>query len=85
LFDELAGDLGGADALTATERNLLLSACRLMVRGERAKSADDAVRCTNASARLLATLRNGRRKPARPASSSRLFNELLQRRAERHG
>jgi hypothetical protein len=60
LFEQMATDFG---ELSAVDSALLLQACRLMARSERAAGAIDAVRLANASARLLATLRNARRKP----------------------
>src|SRR6516225_5740556 len=53
LFEMMVADF---DELTAVESALLLQACRLMARSERAKDANDQVRLANASARLLATL-----------------------------
>ena len=57
LYGDLARDLGGEAALSAIERALLSQAVGLMVRAERVKETDDAVRLANASARLLASLR----------------------------
>ena len=66
LFADLASDLGGEEALTGIERALLGQAVGLMVRAERVRNTDDAVRLANASARLLASLRKGHkaREPA---------------------
>jgi len=61
LFADLARDLGGEAALSAIDRALLSQAVGLMVRAERVKDTDSAVRLANASARLLASLRNTRR------------------------
>jgi hypothetical protein len=64
LFEMMAADFG---ALSAVESALLLQACRLMARSERAKDANDQVRLANASARLLASLSaKKKRKPGRP-------------------
>ena len=60
LFDAMLADLGGD--LGATERVLLGQVCDLMVRSERAKDADIAVRAANASARLLSGLQARRAK-----------------------
>jgi hypothetical protein len=57
LFEALADELGGAD-LSATDRALLMQACRLLVRSERVKEAEDAVKCANAARRILASLRS---------------------------
>jgi hypothetical protein len=65
LFADLARDLGGEDALSAIDRALLSQAVGLMVRAERVKDTDDAVRLANASARLLTSLRKkAQRQPA---------------------
>lgn len=63
LFDTLLADFGGD--LTAVDRAMLEQACRLMVRSERVKDPDSAVRLSNASARLLMNLRKmrGKREP----------------------
>jgi hypothetical protein len=71
LFADLARDLGGEAALTGIERALLGQAVGLMLRAERVKDTDDAVRLANASARLLANLRNTKReRQATPARSA---------------
>jgi hypothetical protein len=57
LFENLADDFGGAD-LSATDRALLMQACRLLVRSERVKEADEAVKCANAARRILAGMRS---------------------------
>ena len=77
LFEMMVTDFG---ELTAVESALLLQACRLMARSERASDANDAVRLANASARLLATLSKKKRKPGRPAST--LDQYLAQRTTE---
>jgi hypothetical protein len=46
-----------------------------MARSERAADANDAVRLANASARLLASLRNTKRKPGRPPLREQLAAE----------
>lgn len=69
LFADLARDLGGEDALTGIERALLGQAVGLMVRAERVKDTDDAVRLANASARLLGNLRGGIKLKAATAPS----------------
>jgi hypothetical protein len=56
LFEALADEFGGAD-LSAADRALLMQACRLLVRSERVKEAEDAVKCANAARRILAGLR----------------------------
>jgi hypothetical protein len=57
LFAEMAVDFGGVDALSGVDRAMLMQACRLMARGARAKSADDAVRLTSEARRILMALR----------------------------
>jgi hypothetical protein len=67
LFEAMAADLGGEGALSAIDRAMLLQSCRLLIRSERTKDAEDAVRLSNAAARLLSTLRNTKRqRPAIP-------------------
>ena len=64
LFDAMTADLGD---LTGIEHALLWQAAKLMAKSERAADANDAVRLANASARLLASVRNTKRKrPGRP-------------------
>jgi hypothetical protein len=76
----LAGDFG---ELSAVESALLLQACRLMARSEKAANPNDAVRLANASARLLATLRKPKSKPG--TSASTLDQYLAQRTTEGAG
>ena len=64
LFEMMAPDFG---ELTAVDAAVLLQACRLMAKSEKASAANDAVRLANAAARLLASLRHTRRKPGRPS------------------
>jgi hypothetical protein len=59
LFDAMAAEFGD---LTAVDRTLLGQACNLLVKSERTKDPDSAVRLTNASARLLMNLRKARAK-----------------------
>jgi hypothetical protein len=56
LFEALADEFGGAD-LSATDRALLIQACRLLVRSERVKDTDQAVKCVNAARRIMDGLR----------------------------
>jgi hypothetical protein len=64
LFEALADELGGAD-LSATDRALLMQACRLLVRSERVKEAEDAVKCANAGVGYWRGCARGANKPAR--------------------
>jgi hypothetical protein len=76
LIDDLACDLGGAVNLSTAELAVVRQAAALTLRAEQLQSAivrgesidaDEAVRLANASARLLASLRNKQRvKPAVP-------------------
>jgi hypothetical protein len=66
LFTAIAADLGGEGAISAIDRAMLMQACRLLVRSECTRDADLALRLSNASARLLATLRKYQRKPEAP-------------------
>jgi hypothetical protein len=65
----MAPDFG---ELTAVDAAVLLQACRLMARSERASDANDQVRLANASARLLASLSKKKRKPGRPPMRERM-------------
>ena len=81
LHAEIIGDLGGDEAsLSGVERIIVGQVCNLLVRAERVKDADDAVRCANSASRLLATLRNGRhkREPTRVPLRERLAAEAEQ-------
>ncbi len=69
LFDGMAADYGGVDALTSVQRVMLSQACRLLMRAERERIAEDAVRLSNAALRMLGALQNGRKKPAPPVLS----------------
>lgn len=76
LFADLVRDLGGEDVLTGIDRALLGQAVGLMVRAERVKETDDAVRLANASARLLASLRT---KHQRPPAQRETFADIAAR------
>jgi hypothetical protein len=62
LFQTIAADFGGADALSAVDHAQLSQACHLMVRAERESDADIVVRLAGEARRLLAVLR--KRAPA---------------------
>lgn len=79
----MAADFGGADALTSVQRVMLAQSVRLLMRAEREKNAEDAVRLSNAAIRMLGTLRNGRRRPAAPSLAEHLRAAELA--AEREG
>jgi hypothetical protein len=82
----MALDFGGVDALTAVQRVMLSQACRLLMRAEREKSAEDAVRLSNAATRMLASLRDGRRrKPVAPVETFAEPSPLDAYLAERYG
>ena len=66
---------------TGVEDSLLGQAARLLDRAERAVDGDIAVRCANAAARILASLRNGRRAHRRDQVAVPL-REQLAREAE---
>jgi hypothetical protein len=63
LYADLSLELG---ELNAIDSALLSQAVSLMCRAEREKSSTDAVRCTNTVSRLLASLRDKKRKHERP-------------------
>jgi hypothetical protein len=69
LLDGLAAVFGGASGLTSVQTIMLGQAARLLMRAERERNAEDAVRLSNAAVRILGSLRNGRRKPAPPTMS----------------
>jgi hypothetical protein len=73
LFELMAPDFG---ELSAVESAVLLQACRLMARGERAANPNNAVRLSNAAVRLLTTLRRKRSRPDRPPLRERLAAEF---------
>jgi hypothetical protein len=66
LYDGIARDYGGVDALTTLQRTVLAQGVRLMIRAERAQNADMAVRLTHAAARMLAALQHGGTAPRSP-------------------
>jgi hypothetical protein len=72
LYADLAADLGGASTLTAVQNTLVRQAARMLARAERERDAEHCVRLTNCASRLLASLRNGRRKPAAPSLEAHL-------------
>jgi hypothetical protein len=57
LFDEIAAELGGAEALSAIDRTLLLQAARLLMRSQRIKEPDAAIRMSSEARRTLEGLR----------------------------
>ncbi len=81
LYTDLAADLGGASTLTAVQNTLVRQAARMLARAERERNAEHVVRLTNCASRLLASLRNGRRKPAEPGLR---FDEHIARLAREH-
>jgi hypothetical protein len=58
LYDIWLADLGGETALSPMDRTFLAQACRLMARAEECKEPFDAVRLSNAAARMLGNLRD---------------------------
>ena len=85
LIDDITADLGGV-ALTTVERGVVAQAAGLVLRSEQLQSdiakglpvdVDEVVRCANASARLLASLRS--RKRQRAPASGPSFAETLRR------
>lgn len=78
---DIVGDLGGEDALSGFERVIVDQVVCLVIRSQRVKNADDAVRCANSASRLLATLRS-KRDQREPATSLR---ERLAAEAEQVG
>ena len=72
LFAAMATDF---PELSGIERSLLQQAAKLMARSERAKEATDAVRCANAAARLLASLKKSKR-DHKPSYRERLLAEV---------
>jgi hypothetical protein len=77
LVAAMAADLG---ELTGIDSVVLRQAARLLVRAERTKNPDIAVRASNAASRMLATLQKKRRKPDR---LSLLRDRVLAAEAER--
>jgi hypothetical protein len=60
LSEAMAADFGGVAMLSAVDHAMLEQACRLMVRAERTKDADAAVRLSSEARRGLAALRRHR-------------------------
>jgi hypothetical protein len=81
LFQALAADFGGVDALSAIDRALLEQGCRLLVRAERAKDADAVVRLSSEARRGLVALRR-RRESAPRKESTPTLEEYLDAKAE---
>jgi hypothetical protein len=79
LFESMAADVGGADALSVVDRALVMQACQLLARAERAKSTDAVVRLTSEARRLVRSLR--KRAPAAKAPGQSLAEYL----AANHG
>jgi hypothetical protein len=72
LIDQWSADFDGC--LTAIERSLLEQAARLLVRAERIKDHDVAVRATNAAQRLLSSLQTKKRgRRGRPPIRERMM------------
>lgn len=80
LFDRLAGDFGGAAALSASaiDSEMLRQAARLMARAARTRDADAAVRLTSEARRLVETLRRRKREPAVIPLRARLAAEAAE-------
>jgi hypothetical protein len=70
LVEEWSADFEGR--LTAIERSLLQQAARLLIRAERTHDPDIAVRASGTSARMLASVRNKKRKPGRSSLRDRV-------------
>ena len=64
LYETFLIDLGGAETLIGDGQAFLAQACRLMAQAETNRNAEDAVRLSNAAARMLGKLRDRRRKEA---------------------
>ncbi len=81
LFTEIADEYGGEQALSAIDRALLLQAARLLVRAQRLKDADAAIRMTGEARRLLESLRRNAGKAAAKAKAmlAPSFSEIAER------
>ena len=79
LRGDIVADLGGEDMLTGIDRVIVEQAVALLIRSEKAKDGNDAVRASNAASRLLATL-TAKRKAREPAHVP--LREQLQRELE---
>ena len=84
LYDGLAEPYGGPERLTTFQRVMLAQAVRLLMRAERTRDADMAVRLTNAGCRALAAVQSGPnpRKPVPPKPPVPSLAEHLARTAE---
>jgi hypothetical protein len=83
---DIVNDLGGEDALTGIDRVVVEQAVALLIRSEKAKDGNDAVRASNAASRLLASLRSTKRRrgPAAIPLREQLAMEAAEA-AEREG
>jgi hypothetical protein len=82
IFDAIAQDYGGEACLTGLQRVGLTEATRLIVRAQREKNPDIAVRLMNASARLLVGVARktmDARKNTAPKPPKRTLQEHLER------
>lgn len=75
LFSEIAVELGGVDTLSIIDRTLLSQACRLLVRSQRVKEADAAIRMSSEARRTLEGLRR-RCAPAVRSAPAEPFGEI---------
>jgi hypothetical protein len=63
LHAEIVADLGGDNALTGIDRVIIGQAVTLLIRAEKVPDTNIAVRAANTATRLLASLRNTKRRP----------------------
>lgn len=66
LYADIVNDIGGEGGLSGIDRCLAAQVVGLLIRGEKAGDADEAVRCANSAARLLTSLRKRKREPTGP-------------------
>lgn len=84
LYNGIAADYGGVEALTTLQRTVLGQGVRLLIKAEKTRDLDLAVRLSNASARMLAGLQHGglNSRKAPPKKPPPSFDEHLKRLAE---
>ena len=86
LHAQIICDLGGIDALSGIDRTLVKQVVKLLLHAETTKSPNQAVRASNAAARLLRELRaESKRQPMMPAKSWQQVEVEARHRMSTHG
>jgi hypothetical protein len=81
LYDDIAASFGGVSDLSPFQKILLRQGVRLLVKAEKEKDPDLAVRLSNACMRALAGMQHGglnvRKAPPKPPAKSQTFDQYL--------